>query len=151
MGAQSHSQVLADGNRLADLGRFTWATGEVGEIESTSGQSGDIDLAENSFYRQFTDPVPLTTEAEALPQMRGSGALRAMREAASLSPDLLPTRHITYGMTIDDPRDEFSIRSTVSSWRHINVISGNFHTVKRNHPVSPGDWKRRQGKGMQGQ
>jgi hypothetical protein len=87
VGAQSHSQVLADGNRLADLGRFTWATGEVGEIESTTGQSGDIDLAENSFYRQFTDPVPLTTDAQALPEMRGSGALRDMREAASLSPD----------------------------------------------------------------
>jgi hypothetical protein len=115
VGAQSHSQVLADGNRLADLGRFTWATGELGEIESTTGQSGDIDLAENSFYRQFTDPVPLTTEAQALPEMRGSGALRDMREAASLSPDFAQ-RLTDYSQATTRDQQLAQLDGLISAW-----------------------------------
>jgi hypothetical protein len=84
--AQSHRQTLDNGNRIADLGRFTWATGESGEIESVVGGAADIDLAENPFYRQFTDPVPLTDIARALPAMHGSGTVRDMREAAATDP-----------------------------------------------------------------
>lgn len=115
VGAQSHSQVLADGNRLADLGRFAWATGEVGEIESTTGQSGDIDLAENSFYRQFTDPVPLTTEALALPEIRGSGAIRDMREAASLSLDFAQ-RLTDYSQATTRDQQLVQLDGLISAW-----------------------------------
>ncbi|MQM38232.1 hypothetical protein KBTX_02242 [wastewater metagenome] len=83
--AQSHSQALGNGNQIADVGRFTWTSGETGEIESVTGRSGDVDLAENPFYREFADPVTLTEQAIALPAMRGSGSVRDMREAASLS------------------------------------------------------------------
>jgi Ca2+-binding RTX toxin-like protein len=86
--AQSHSQTLSNGNRIADLGRFEWVDGRSGEIEGAGGQTGDVDLTENAFYREFTESVPVTEEAKALPTMRGAGAVRDLREAVSLSPEL---------------------------------------------------------------
>ncbi|MHB1198507.1 MAG: hypothetical protein ACYCZ6_02905 [Polaromonas sp.] len=41
-------------------------------------------LANNSFYRQFTDDPVVTAEAAALPQMQGSGLVRDLRQAMSL-------------------------------------------------------------------
>lgn len=45
-------------------------------------------LADNPFYRSFGDTIALTDEAKVLPDMQGSGALRDLREASSLSPEL---------------------------------------------------------------
>ena len=43
----------------------------------------DIDLADNPFYRSFADTIPLTEQAQTLPDMQGSGAVRDLREAES--------------------------------------------------------------------
>jgi hypothetical protein len=52
------------------------------------GGASALDLASNPFYRQFTDAIELSPEIGALPAMRGSGAVRDLREAAQLSPEL---------------------------------------------------------------
>ncbi|MCK6435005.1 MAG: hypothetical protein L6Q68_18525, partial [Aquabacterium sp.] len=44
----------------------------------------NLDLADNPFYREFTTAVPLTEAAQALPDMRGSGWVRDLREAMSM-------------------------------------------------------------------
>jgi hypothetical protein len=54
---------------------------------------GAIDLETNNFFTEFPpevvdeagNPVAITTQAQALPQMNGSGMVRNMRAAASLN------------------------------------------------------------------
>ena len=115
--AQSHSQTLGNGNRVADLGRFEWADGRAGEIEAASGQSGDVDLAENTFYREFSDSVPLTEETQALPTMRGSGTVRDLREAASLSSELA-SRLGNYSQANTREAQLAQLDGLIGAWAH---------------------------------
>ena len=85
-----NSSVLSNGNEIADLGKFIYADGSEGELGAVSGGLADINLADNPFFREFADTIPLTEEAEALPTMQGSGPLRDLQEAASLSSALVP-------------------------------------------------------------
>jgi hypothetical protein len=87
---------LPGGNVLTAKGTYTKTngqTGEIGEFEASdtteSGNSGNLNLANNPFYRLFTNPIPLTDAAAALPDLHGSGAVRDLREAASLDAGLI--------------------------------------------------------------
>ncbi len=51
-----------------------------------TGQTGNLDLANNPFYREFTDTIPTTEQALNLPDTKGSGFVRDLCEAVSLSP-----------------------------------------------------------------
>ncbi|MEQ1592734.1 MAG: calcium-binding protein [Thiobacillaceae bacterium] len=82
-----NSTLLGNGNVIADLGSYTKTDGSTGTLGDTA-QLGDVNLASNSFISQFTDSVPITAEAAALPDMQGSGQVRDLREAASLSASL---------------------------------------------------------------
>ncbi len=75
--------LLANGNQIADLGTYTRTDGSTGGLGETA-KMADIDLASNPFYRRYTDSIPLTQAAQALPDMQGSGLVRNLREAASL-------------------------------------------------------------------
>ncbi|EAR20406.1 calcium-binding protein [Nitrococcus mobilis] len=80
----AHSQTdqsLTGGNRLIQTGTFVRSDG-------TKGQLGDVDFAEDHFHRRFEQTAALTEEAQALPDMQGSGMVRDLREAASQSADL---------------------------------------------------------------
>ena len=83
VGKTEHSQILPGGNEIADLGKFTRTDGTTGST-GTVGSLADINLASDTFHRSFTDTIPLTPEAEALPDMQGSGVVRDLREAASI-------------------------------------------------------------------
>ena len=83
-----NATVLPDGNQIADLGSYIKSDGTEGAVGQITGGMADIDLADNPFYRSFADPIPLTEQAQTLPDMQGSGAVRDLREAASLSPAL---------------------------------------------------------------
>jgi len=85
---QENAQPLANGNQIADLGTFIKADGSEGTVGQITGGLADVDLADNPFYREFPDTVPLTAQAQALPDMQGSGRVRDLREAVSLSPTL---------------------------------------------------------------
>ncbi|MCK9387630.1 MAG: putative Ig domain-containing protein [Sulfuritalea sp.] len=78
-----NSLSLANGNVLADLGSYTRADGTQGGA-GTTAQLADIDLAVDSFHSQFADSIPLSVEAQTLPDIQGSGQVRSLREAASL-------------------------------------------------------------------
>ncbi|MCK7494043.1 MAG: hypothetical protein MZW92_24470 [Comamonadaceae bacterium] len=54
----AHSQSLPDGNQIADLGSFTRGDGSAGTVGEVS-RLGDVNLATDTFHRQFTDTVPL--------------------------------------------------------------------------------------------
>ncbi|WP_292556451.1 calcium-binding protein [Methylobacter sp.] len=79
---------LGNGNQIADLGSFIRDDGTEGTVGQITGGMADIDLADNPFYRSFSDTVPLTEQAQTLPDMQGSGMVRDLREAVSLSSDL---------------------------------------------------------------
>lgn len=94
---------LANGNIITGLGTYTRSDGST----STMGTSvmGDVDLAENTFVSQFTESVPISPEAAALPQLNGAGQVRSLREAASLSSNLLTTLgNYAAGATGDEQR-----------------------------------------------
>ncbi len=57
-------------------------------VDGTEGSTVNLDLAHNPFYREFTDSVSLTEEAAGLPESRGFGMVRDLREAMSLSSSL---------------------------------------------------------------
>ncbi|PTQ88478.1 Ca2+-binding RTX toxin-like protein [Nitrosomonas nitrosa] len=52
------------------------------------GLTANLDLANNPFYRKFVDTLPLTDEVLSLPNAKGSGFVRDLQEAASISPAL---------------------------------------------------------------
>ena len=80
----SHSQTLANGNELADLGTYIKTDGQVG----TLGQTADVNLAVDTFTSQFTDTLPVSESVMPLPDMQGAGQVRSLHEAATLSPAL---------------------------------------------------------------
>jgi Ca2+-binding RTX toxin-like protein len=94
----ANSTLLGNGNVIADLGSYTRTDGSLGTLGETA-QLADIDLADNPFYREFTDPIPLTPEAAALPDMQASGQVRDLREAMSLSGSLAAIVATLSGMT----------------------------------------------------
>ncbi|MEQ1916755.1 MAG: hypothetical protein ABL856_08535 [Gallionella sp.] len=79
----THSQTLANGNQIADVGTFTRTDGTTGTAGSVNGMA-DVNLAVDTFTSSFTDTIPLTVQAQTLPDMQGSGMVREMRQAASL-------------------------------------------------------------------
>jgi len=74
------NQMLADGTRLDGSAGFT--------VNGETRTYTDAWFAENAFFREFTDAVPLTAEAAALPSLKGAGAVRDLREAASMDASL---------------------------------------------------------------
>ncbi|MGA3846913.1 calcium-binding protein [Ralstonia nicotianae] len=79
---------LGNGNIQTAAGTFTRSNGTKGVTGETNGAAANLDLLVNTFYRQFVDHVPLTDQAKALPNLRGSGRVRDLSEAISLSTDL---------------------------------------------------------------
>jgi hypothetical protein len=86
----ANNQTLANGNQIADLGTYTRSDGSVGTTGAVAGNLADVNLAGDTFHRQFTDTLD-TSAVATLPDMQGSGAVRDLREAASLSPALAAT------------------------------------------------------------
>ncbi len=80
------NQLLPDGNLFNRTGTFTRGDGSTGVSGETSA---NFFFAQDTFNRQFTDPIPFAVGVSALPDMQGSGKVRDLREAASQSPALL--------------------------------------------------------------
>ena len=88
VGSTEHSQTLNNGNQIADLGTYTRADGSQGVLGEVTGNLGDINLADIPFFNEFTDSIPLTEEAQGLPDIHGSGQVRDLQQAASLDGNL---------------------------------------------------------------
>ena len=79
---------LGNGNVQTAAGTFTRSNSPMGMTGETNGAVANLDLEIDTFYRQFTDQITLTAQANALPTLRGSGRVRDLNEAISLSTDL---------------------------------------------------------------
>jgi Ca2+-binding RTX toxin-like protein len=79
---------LGNGNTVSGTATVTRSNGTTTHVDAvgvtTDITAGNLNLANNPFYREFTTPVALTTTAQALPEMGGSGWVRDLREAMSL-------------------------------------------------------------------
>ncbi|MFO7569866.1 MAG: hypothetical protein R6W75_08705, partial [Smithellaceae bacterium] len=74
-------QTFPDGNSINGTGTYTKADG-------ATGATADVYLKVDTANREFMDAVPVSPEVEALPDAKGSGLVRDLHEAASLSPTL---------------------------------------------------------------
>jgi hypothetical protein len=86
--AKAVNNDLGNGNLQTAAGTFVWANGSTGSTGETNGAAANLDLLVNTFYRTFTTQITLTDQAKALPDLRGSGRVRDLSEAVSLSSDL---------------------------------------------------------------
>ena len=75
---QASNVNLGNGNTQPFSGSFTRTNGSTG-AGGVAEVSGSLLLASNNFYREFNDNPVLTTAAQALPQMQGSGKVRDLR------------------------------------------------------------------------
>jgi hypothetical protein len=80
------TQNLGNGNTVTGSAKVTYANGGETEVDGVGlgGDAGNLNLSSNPFYREFTDAVPVSDAAAALPGMGGSGVLRDLQEAMSL-------------------------------------------------------------------
>jgi hypothetical protein len=72
---------LGNGNTQSATGSFTRADGSASAV-------ANLNLQSDTFYRQFVNTVTLTGQAKGLPDLLGSGMVRNLSEAISLSPEL---------------------------------------------------------------
>ncbi|MCD8455313.1 calcium-binding protein [Xylella taiwanensis] len=79
---------LGHGNVQTATGTFTRSNGTTGTANPSNGTAANLDVLADTFYRDFTQRVALTDQAKALPFLRGSGRVRDLDEAISLSSDL---------------------------------------------------------------
>ncbi len=109
-----HNQILGNGNQLADTGSFIKADGVSGTVGAVSGDLGDINLAHDTFHREFPDHLDTSTVIN-LPDMQGSGAVRDLQEAATQSTSLknLLTQ---YAATTTRDAQRAQLDSILSAW-----------------------------------
>ena len=82
------TSIDSNGNLISAVGSYTKEDGTVGEANANQSLAANLDLAENPFYREFTDKIELSESVSILPDMNGSGAVRDLQEAAMLNPQL---------------------------------------------------------------
>ncbi|WP_165673092.1 calcium-binding protein [Metapseudomonas otitidis] len=82
------SNQASNGNLISAIGSFVRGDGSEGTVNANQSLAANLDLASNPFYREFTDPIALDDAAKALPDMKGSGAVRNLREASMLNAEL---------------------------------------------------------------
>ena len=70
------------------VGGLQTATATYTRADGSTGKAANLNLNHNPLYREFAQKIALTAEAAQLPDMRGAGAVRDLREAASLSATL---------------------------------------------------------------
>lgn len=79
---------FGNGNVQTAAGTFTRSDGTTGISGEITSSVGNLDLLQNTFYRDFTDKLDINEQIAALPELRGSGQVRNLSEAISLSGEL---------------------------------------------------------------
>ena len=81
LGYTQADKDLGNGNTLAEIGSYT-------DEDGNEHIMGDLRLAADRFNSRYRDSIPLTDEQQQAPNLRGSGRVRDLREAAAQSPDV---------------------------------------------------------------
>ena len=126
---QSSNRDLGNGNTLAEEGTYT-------DSDGNKKQMGDLNLAADHFHSRYADSLPLTDEQQQAPNLRGSGRVRDLREAAARSPELaealqqyknaatkeeqLTLRHENTAMTPGKPCHEYAEKDRLKALQGCN-------------------------------
>ena len=81
LACKSADKDLGNGNTLAEVGSYTDEDGKEHIM-------GDLRLAADRFNSRYRDSIPLSDEQQQEVNLRGSGRVRDLREAAAQSPEL---------------------------------------------------------------
>ena len=124
------NQTLANGNQVMGLGSFNYANGTTGTI-------ADVNLVQNSFLSQFTTPLDTsalqsqftntlnTSSVAGLPDIQGSGQVRSLLEAATLSPTLV-TLLQQYQATTSYSARLALVPAIIQAWSDTSAMAGTF-------------------------
>ncbi|MBP7113693.1 MAG: calcium-binding protein, partial [Nitrosomonas sp.] len=109
-------------NQNVNLGNGNIQTAAAAHLTvDGAGQTGNLDLANNPFFREFTDTLPLTEQALSLPDTKGSGFVRDLREAASLSPAVASAlTNFVNQITYTDQRAQLD--NLLATWAQTSTI-----------------------------
>ncbi|MFW1853252.1 putative Ig domain-containing protein [Acinetobacter guillouiae] len=110
-----------NGNELTMVGSYKKQNGQDGII----GQSFNLNLAVNPMISEFTDKIPLISEALLLPDLNGRGQVRNFREAVSLSQNLkqLSMDYIS-GVAID-------VEAILIAWANTSLFESGIEQVNK--------------------
>lgn len=132
---------VGNGNIADSTGQFTRADG-------SSGSYYDLLLASNPFYREFKGAVALTDKAKTIADMKGSGMVRDLREAASIDDTLADAiAALTPGMSHDEMISRMdaillkwantsSMRDTHTRVSESEGVNGSFHVFKSGDAIT---------------
>ncbi|MGL4668391.1 MAG: hypothetical protein ACRCWR_10750, partial [Saezia sp.] len=127
VGRYAQGTLLDNGNRIADLGKY-YRTDGTEETLGTVAEMGELFFSEDPFIREFDEEVVVAQELKALPGFQGSGRVRDLLEAATISPalaDALRTFATTQGWL--DQRAQTS--ALLSLWADTAVDFKNSQTL----------------------
>ncbi|MNH63711.1 Poly(beta-D-mannuronate) C5 epimerase 1 [compost metagenome] len=82
-----YSQVLENGNEIAELGTYYKTNGSQ-EVLGGVSHMADVNLVNDTFHRTFTDNIAISPEVALLPNVIGAGKLRDLHEAMMQSEQL---------------------------------------------------------------
>lgn len=117
------NQVDDNQNLIVAQGSFEYTDGST----SLASASATLDLADNKFYREFTDTLPIPAQLETLPNVRGSGGVRDLLEAASQSAELTS---LLEGFTSETPTNQAGrMDQLLSHWANTSDVANSEEVV----------------------
>ena len=115
------AQTQANGNQITSSAGYT-------KTDGTSGTYGNLSLASNDFYREFTDKIALTETAQSLADMQGAGAVRDLREAMSLSDPL--TQNVAALNTQTRAQMLANLDTLIADWANTSTLKTSLEEAK---------------------
>lgn len=101
----------------------------------------DVWFGQDTFHRTMSQPLALSEEVKALPELQGSGAVRDLREAAMQSPELKDlVRQFMAAVTVQQRLD--LIGSLVQAWGNTSgmTTSYNYRDPVTGQPLPTSFW-----------
>lgn len=123
-----NKNTLINGNIIRSTGYFEFSDGHTGTVSDRRGTVADLDLSTNPFYREFAEKINVTNQTASLPIMRGSGAVRDLREAAGLSPKLAYLL-AEYSNTSDSIAQYQMLDSILEAWAESSGFTSLFKRI----------------------
>jgi len=134
VGSTEHSQILANGNQLADLGSYVKTDGSVATLGEVTGNLGDINLVQDTFHSQFTTTLD-TSAVATLPDMQGAGQVRSLREAATLSATLAQLL-TDFGAASTRAAQQALIDPILKAWSDTSIMPTTFNGAYAGHALT---------------
>ena len=118
------------GNQTIARGHFTRSSGQTG----VTGAAAALNLADNKFFREFSEALPIPAELAELPEAKGSGAVRDLKEAATLSSELA-----TFLSDFDNAntgnQQAIIIDGLLQAWANTSDLQNSFELVDENYNI----------------